>query len=53
MRGSMTDLSGVSVCVVACNYRPESTGSAPLTAPIVDTVIEAGGAVDVVAGVPH
>jgi colanic acid biosynthesis glycosyl transferase WcaI len=49
----VTDLSGVSVCVVACHYRPESTGSAPLTAMLIDTVIEAGGAVDVVAGVPH
>jgi hypothetical protein len=53
IRDLMTDLSGISVCVVACHYTPESTGSAPLNAMLVETVIEAGGTVDVVTGVPH
>lgn len=39
--------------MVACHYRPESTGSAPYNSMLVDTLVAAGSAVDVVTGVPH
>jgi colanic acid biosynthesis glycosyl transferase WcaI len=48
-----SDLSGISVCVVACHFRPETTGSAPLNSMLVDTLLDAGAQVDVVAGIPH
>lgn len=47
------DLSGLSVCVVACHYKPETTGSAPYNTMLVETLLDAGATVDVVAGVPH
>lgn len=47
------DLSGLSVCVVACHFRPEQAGSAPYNTMLVETLAAAGATVDVVAGVPH
>lgn len=46
-------LSGLVVCVVACHFRPESSGSAPYNSLLVDTLAEAGATVKVVTGVPH
>jgi colanic acid biosynthesis glycosyl transferase WcaI len=46
-------LSGLSVCVVACHYRPESAGSAPYNSMLVDTLVAAGADVEVLTGVPH
>lgn len=50
---SESDLSDLSVCVVACHYRPESTGSAPYNALLVDTLVDAGASVTAITGVPH
>jgi glycosyltransferase involved in cell wall biosynthesis len=47
------ELAGLSVCVVACHYRPESTGSAPYNSMLVDTLVDAGADVEVVTGIPH
>ncbi|MDV3128676.1 glycosyltransferase family 4 protein [Mycobacterium sp. 21AC1] len=46
-------LSGLKVCVVACHFRPEPSGSAPYNSLLVDTLAEAGATVRVVTGVPH
>jgi colanic acid biosynthesis glycosyl transferase WcaI len=46
-------LSGLVVCVVACHFRPESSGSAPYNSLLVDALAEAGAIVKVVTGVPH
>lgn len=50
---SAGSLSGLRVCVVACHFRPESSGSAPYNSLLVDTLADAGAAVKVVTGVPH
>jgi glycosyltransferase involved in cell wall biosynthesis len=50
---SSDSLSGLAVCVVACHFRPESSGSAPYNSLLVDTLAEAGARVKVVTGVPH
>lgn len=47
------DLSGISVCVVSCHFRPEVTGSGPLNSTLVDVLTQAGASVEVVAGIPH
>ncbi|MEH3141601.1 MAG: glycosyltransferase family 4 protein [Mycobacterium kyogaense] len=46
-------LAGLRVCVVACHFRPESSGSAPYNSLLVDTLADAGAEVKVVTGVPH
>jgi hypothetical protein len=46
--GSTEDLSGISVCVVASHYKPESTtGSAPYDSMLVETLLAVGAEVDV------
>ncbi len=50
---SAGSLAGLQVCVVACHFRPESSGSAPYNSLLVDTLADAGAAVKVVTGVPH
>jgi colanic acid biosynthesis glycosyl transferase WcaI len=49
----MTDLAGVSVCLVGINYAPETTGIAPYTHAMASAFRDAGAAVHVVTGVPH
>lgn len=46
-------LSGLVVCVVACHFRPEPSGSAPYNSLLADALADAGATVKVVAGVPH
>ncbi|WP_185976003.1 glycosyltransferase family 4 protein [Mycolicibacterium sp. 018/SC-01/001] len=46
-------LAGLRVCVVACHFRPESSGSAPYNSLLVDTLADAGATVQVITGVPH
>lgn len=46
-------LSGLVVCVVACHFRPEPSGSAPYNSLLVDALAEAGATVKVITGVPH
>jgi colanic acid biosynthesis glycosyl transferase WcaI len=50
---STDDLSGLSVCVVACHYKPETTGSAPYNTMLVRTLVDAGANVTAVTGIPH
>lgn len=50
---SSGSLSGLVVCVVACHFRPEPSGSAPYNSLLVDALAEAGATVKVVTGVPH
>lgn len=47
------DLSGLSVCVVACHYKPETTGSAPYNTMLAGTLADSGATVEVIAGVPY
>lgn len=51
--GVSGDLSGLSVCVVACHYQPETTGSAPYNTEMVRALTAAGADVELVVGVPH
>lgn len=51
--GTVTDLRGLSVCVVACHFAPETTGSAPYNSAMVRTLADAGARVEVVTGIPH
>lgn len=53
IRLSADDLSGLQVCVVACHYAPETSGSAPYNTFLVDSLRDAGAAIDVICGVPH
>ena len=46
-------LSGLVICVVACNFRPDVSGMAPYNSLLVDALAEAGATVKVVTGVPH
>ena len=46
-------LAGLRVCVVACHFAPETTGSAPYNTLLVDTLSAAGAHVELVTGVPH
>src|SRR5258708_412389 len=46
-------LSGLVICVVACNFRPDLSGIAPYNSLLVDALAEAGATVRVVTGVPH
>lgn len=48
-----TDLSGLRVCVVACHFDPETTGSAPYNTALVKALGEGGADVEVVTGIPH
>ncbi|CCQ13652.1 putative surface polysaccharide biosynthesis glycosyl transferase [Rhodococcus sp. AW25M09] len=46
-------LHGLSVCVVACHYAPETTGSAPYNTALVEALSSAGADVDLITGIPH
>ncbi|WP_179276462.1 glycosyltransferase family 4 protein [Rhodococcus sp. 14-1411-2a] len=46
-------LHGLSVCVVACHYAPETTGSAPYNTALVEALSSAGADVNLITGVPH
>ncbi|OBA30858.1 glycosyltransferase family 4 protein [Gordonia sp. 852002-51296_SCH5728562-b] len=48
-----SSLDGLSVCVVACHFAPETTGSAPYNTLLVDTLSQAGARVELITGVPH
>ncbi|GGG27970.1 glycosyltransferase WbuB [Rhodococcoides trifolii] len=48
-----TDLTGLTVCVVACHYQPETTGSAPYNTALINALSDAGADVHAVVGIPH
>lgn len=52
-RSTAIDLRGLSVCVVACHFHPETTGSSPYNSEMVRTLAASGAHVEVVTGVPH
>lgn len=52
-RESPQQLAGLSVCVVACHYAPETTGSAPYNTALVQALSTAGADVELITGIPH
>jgi colanic acid biosynthesis glycosyl transferase WcaI len=46
-------LRGLSITVVGIYYAPDSTGIAPYTTDLCETLVEAGASVHAVVGVPH
>lgn len=51
--GSGSDLTGLSVCAVACHFQPETSGSAPYNTEMVRALVAAGASVELITGVPH
>jgi glycosyltransferase involved in cell wall biosynthesis len=50
---SNAPLAGTRVLVVALNYAPEPTGSAPYTAGLAEMLVAQGASVEAIVGVPH
>lgn len=46
-------LAGLTVCLVACHFHPETSGSGPYNALLADALSEAGATIKVITGVPH
>lgn len=50
---TLTDLSDSSVTIVGVHFAPETTGNAPYTTALAESLHNAGASVRVITGVPH
>ena len=49
----MPELAGTAVTIFGVHYAPETTGNAPYTTAMAESLAEAGASVRVITGVPH
>ncbi len=51
--GEAVTLTGIRVTIIGVHYAPESTGNAPYTTALAESLVAAGAQVRVITGVPH